>query len=232
MMPTLAARAAVLLVVATTGCREVYQDSFTGYSVRSNQRYYRGIGLTANGILPVDGDRGEAGVVNPGVLEYVFAAPEGPFARYYDLMLSLRDPPDAVRADVYALDAAARQDLAAGVAPGGRDYARALGRKLAGPINRAFAMTGGRFEGTAGVYWGMPVDLDRGIVLAPEERDGQHEMVNTIIRYQRVGLIVIHSSALQNLLIWDVSEVRGAFDEAAALDRGSLEAIAALHPIG
>jgi hypothetical protein len=42
---------------------------------------------------------------------------------------------------------------------------------------------------------------------------------------------VIHSSALQTMLAWDVSKVPGAFDYDAALDQPTIAAhIVALHP--
>lgn len=204
----------------------VYIDPITGYTVLANQRYYHG----AEDLLPASIDRGEAGDLNPAVLEYVFAAPEGPFARYYELVLALAERPSAVDVDLAALDAEARVGLPAGCILQGRDYARALGRKLARAIRRAMRLKGTDAEGSVGVRWGIPVDLDAGVPLLAYEQNGKDAMYTTIIRYSSAALIVVHSSAMARMLAWDVSGVPGAFDGRAALDPATVAGrIVALH---
>jgi hypothetical protein len=213
----------------------VFRDPDTGYSVgwrdeRSIRRW-----------PPEIGDRGEPGDVNPAIIEYIFAAPEGPFARYYDLVLSLADRPRAVNADLAALEAEARKELRKGDSPRGRDFARALGRKLARPICDAFRgpvswparyFTTGRFEGMAVVRWGVAVDVDDSISTPEYECDCNAKIYTTILRYQSVQLIVMHSSATRQVLAWDVSNIPGAFQWDAPLDQPTVAArIVALHPI-
>jgi hypothetical protein len=225
------------LLVMVAACpmaakRDIYTDTPTGYSVRFNQRHHRGIGMTSDGIAPKDGDRGEPGYIKLEVLEYIFASPESPFTRYYDLVLALDDRPKDVVADLKQLEAIARPRTKPGIALRGKHYARALARKLAKSINDALTSPGSAFQGTAGVYWGMSVDLDSEIPLIGDERDGEPYMRNTIIRYASVGLIVIHSSATQSMFVWDVSKVPGAFDRTnTTLDSATVaKHIVALHP--
>jgi hypothetical protein len=215
-------RRALAVLALLAGCREIYTDPATGFSVQYNQRHHRGVGLSLFGIVPFDGDRGEPGTLNPAVIEYVFGAAEGPFARYYDLVLRIPDKPPAVTKDLAAL----------GQFASGRDYARALGRRLAPYVNEAMAIPGSRFDGTAGVYWGLPADLDAGILLANYERDGWSEMRTTIVRYESVKVVVVHSSGMREMLAWDVSAVPGAFDRKAKLDYDTVAAkIVPLHPV-
>jgi hypothetical protein len=214
----------------------VYFDPTTKYWVSYNWRNSRGIGWALSSDGDSDGDRGEPGDVNPVVIEYIFSSPEGPFARYYDLLLTLADRPRVAEIDLATLDAEARRGLRTGTSPRGCDYARALGRKLARPIRDALRMkppnAGPRFEGTASVHWGIPVDLDAGIPLLEYERDGEAEMQTTVLRYQSVGLLVMRSSATRRLLVWDVSGVPGAFQWDAPLDQPTVAArIVALHPV-
>jgi len=226
--------ATVAALLALTACRRenlVYSDLATGYFVSSRDRHARGVGLDASGALRSDGDLGESGDLNASVIEYIFAAPEGPFARYYDLVLRLAVRPPGVAVDLAALEATAKTCIAAGATPSGRDYARALGRKLAHAINNALRAGGDRFGGTAGIHWGVPVDLHTGIVLADHEQDGETEMHTTLVRHASVGLVVVHSSARLPMLVWDVSEVPGAFESGTPLDFNMVAArIIALHP--
>lgn len=227
--------ATVVILIATAACPTnaslaslaavtIYSDQMTGYSVKSNWRYSRGLTL-------LEGELGEPGDVNPAVIEYIFSAPEGPFAHYYDLVLSLVHRPHVVDVDLAALHAEARKGLPQGDSPRGRDYARALGRKLAGPIRDALRAKG-PYAGNASVHWGIPVDLDSGIPLRRYECDGATETYTTIFRYQSVGLLLIHSSAMQQMLAWDVSELPGAFQWDAPLDQPAVAArIVALHPL-
>jgi hypothetical protein len=234
------ATVSILIALASCGCNIlfsniVFQDPETGYSV--SWRDERSI----RGWPPEIGDRGEAGDVNPAIIEYIFAAPEGPFTRYYDLMLSLADRPRIVNADLAALEAQARKELRKGDSPRGRDYARALGRRLARPIRDALRaprgwparyFTTGRFEGMAVVRWGVAVDIDDGIPTPEYECDYDAKTYTTILRYQSVQLIVMRSSATRQVLAWDVSNIPGAFQWDAPLDQPTVAArIVALHPI-
>lgn len=224
------------LLVLLVGCtalmakRDVYIDAPTGYSVRFNQRYHRGIGLSSDGVLPKDGDRGEPGEINPAILEYILASPESPFTRYYDLVLALDDKPKDVVEDLEQLEAIARPRTKPGIALRGKHYARALARKVGNYINAALATPAQDFPGTAGVYWGIAVDLEAGIPLLDAERADEPMMRNTILRFASVGLIVIHSSATETMFAWDVSKVPGAFDRNATLDSATVaKYIVALH---
>jgi len=202
----------------------VYHDAVTGDSVRANWLY------SPAPITP--GERGEPGDVNPAVIEYIVAAPEGPFARYYDLVLSLVNRPRVVDIELAALHDEAVKGLRTGDSPRGRDYARALGRRLARPIRDALRVRGGLYEGSASVHWGIPVDLDSGVPLLASESDDATQTYTTIFRYESAGLLIIHSSATQQMLAWDVSEVPGAFQWEAPLDQPALAArIVALHPL-
>lgn len=220
--------ATVAILIALAACRPgtVYLDPVTGYSVS----WSRSSGI--QGWVPQVGGRGEPGDVNPAVIEYIFAAPEGPFARYYDLVLSLTDRPRAVNADLAALDTEARKELHTGDSPRGRDYARALGRRLTRPIRDALRVKGTRFEGVAFVHWGIAVNLDDGTPLPEYECDPNAKTHTAILRYQSVQLIMIHSSAIRRTLAWDVSDIPGAFQRDALLDQPTVAArIVALHPL-
>jgi hypothetical protein len=222
-------------MVVLAACRAnnlflTYLDKSTGYWVGYNWRYNRGAAVS-----PWEGEQGEPGDVNPAVIEYLFAAPESPFTRYYDLVLGLPDRPSVIDADLTALAPEATKGLDGGASPRGRDYARALGRKLARPIRVALQLSGPRvglqFEGTASVHWGIPVDLDTGVPLLENEREGQDEMQTMILRYQSARLLVMRSSATYEVLVWDVSGVPDAFAGDAALDPSTVAAqIVALHP--
>lgn len=202
----------------------VYLDSVTGCSVSYDVSSPVG--------PPRNGDNGEHGPVNPALIEYIFAAPESPFARYYDLVLSLANRPEVVNADLASLDVEARTGIDAGASPRGRDYARALGRRLTGPILLALARDGVRFQGVATVRWGIPVDLDAGVPLVNDEAGAKTATEATILRYQHVALLVVHSNATWQMLTWDVSEVPGAFQWNAPLERATVAArIVALHPV-
>jgi len=224
------------LVVMLVACRPnnlflTYVDKPTGYWVGYNWRYNRG----AVSLSSLEGDQGEPGDVNPAVIEYMFAAPESPFTRYYDLVLGLPDRPSVIDADLTALAPEASKGSGSGASPRGRDYACALGRKLARPIRAALQLTGPRvgpqFKGTASVHWGIPVDLDAGVPLLEYERDGADEMQTMILRYQSAGLLVMRSDATRDVLVWDVSAVPDAFAGNAALDPSTVDAhIVALHP--
>jgi hypothetical protein len=202
----------------------VYLDPMTGSSVSYN------VGPPVG--RPRIGDNGESGPVNPALIEYIFAAPESPFARYYDLVLSLANRPDVVNADLAALDVEARREVDVGASPRGRDYARALGRNLIGPVLLALAREGALFQGVATVRWGIPVDLDAGVPLVEYESGVNTAIEATILRYQQVALLVVHSNATRQMLTWDVSEIPGAFQWNASLDRATVAArIVALHPV-
>lgn len=228
------AAVAFTIVLSLSACRPrntFYLDPATGYSVSSQYRYTRGIGVDASGMMGSDGDRGEPGELNASVIEHIFAAREGPFVRYYDLVLALADRPPVVAADLASLDAAVRAEIAVGASPSGRDYARGLGHKLASAINDALRTGDNQFRGTACVHWGIPIDLRAGIVLAPYERHGESENHITFVRYASVGLIVMHTSVRLPTLVWDLSEVPGAFAWNAQLDPATVAArIVALHP--
>lgn len=175
---------------------------------------------------------GEPGEVNPALITYIFTAPEGPFVRYYDLVLSLPGRSPTVNADLAALDVEARRGRAPGESPRARDYARALGRRLGPRIHDDLRSTNGRTGGAASVRWGVPVDLDAGIPRLGYECDPDAGTRATILRYQSLWLLVLHSSATRRLLAWDVSEVPGAFQWGARLDLPTVAAqIVALHPL-
>jgi len=223
-------RLLVALIVAT-GCaasngkaqgREVYKDTPTGFSVRFNERVELG-------------GKGEVGEIHPAVLEYILAAGEGPLAAYYDLILGLSSPPPRARDDLRALASDARQ-LAAGEAPTGRHYARALARRLAPDINRALAtpvqpgiLT---YEGTAGLWWGLPADLVANVLLRDYEKEHMGTALRTVVyRYASVDLVEVRSSGTPQVLTWDVSNISGAFDPKAKLEyAGVASRIVALHP--
>ena len=226
----------IVILIALTACGRniVFRDPVTGYSV--SWRLERSI----RGWPPEMGERGEPGDVNPAIIEYIFAAPEGPFARYYDLVLSLADRPPAVNADLAALESEARKELRKGASPRGRDYARALGRKLARPIRDTFRGPGwwvpflwtGRFEGMAVVRWGVAVDVDDGIPTPEYENDPNAKIYTSILRFQSVQVIVMRSSATRRVLAWDVSDIPGAFQWDAPLDQPTVAArIVTLHPL-
>jgi hypothetical protein len=199
----------------------VYVEPTTGYSVEANWRYNR-----AGNVWPLQfGDVAEPGPLNPRVIEFVFAADDSPVARYYDLMLSLPQRPPRVAADLAALRHEMGSAASASPAPTGRDYARALARKLAAHINGALG------AGSAGVLWGIPVDLDAGIPLLEYEHEGIRTMQTTLLRYESVGLLVMHSSAMQEVLVWDLGDLPGAFRASPPLDQATVDAhIVALHP--
>lgn len=202
----------------------VYLDPVTGCSVSYNASSPVG--------PPRDDDNGEPGPVNPALIEYLFAAPEGPFARYYDLVLSLADRPDVVRADLASLHVEARTGIDPSASPRGCDYARALGRRLAGPILLALTREGARFQGVATVRWGIPVDLDAGVPLVDDESGTKTAAEATFLRYQHAALLVIHSNATRQMLAWDVSEIPGAFQWDAPLEQATVATrIVALHPV-
>lgn len=250
-------RAGFVVLMAIAGCHfevfkhgnSVYFERANGYSVELNWRHSR-----AGTVFPVQfGDVGEPGALNAGVIEFVFAAADSPIARYYDLMLSLPHLPRVVDADLAAL----RSEMSSAASPRsltGRDYARALGRKLATPINVALGGTGNRVHlrarewllgalngglfragnrvtGTAGVLWGIPVDLDAGIPLVDyEQHEGIRTMQTTLLRYESVALLFMHSSATQDVLVWDLSDLPGAFQTSPVLDQATVAAhIVALH---
>jgi hypothetical protein len=207
--------AAVLITIVLTACQTaIYFDPVTGFPVSST------------------GDRGEPGEVNPAIVEYIITAPEGPFVRYYDLMLSLENRPQSVDADLAALDAEARRGRAPGDSPRGRDYARALGRKVAGQIHDTLRAKGTRSEGTVSLHWGISIDLDAGLPLQGQEHGSNAETHATILRYQSLWLFVLRSSATRQMLAWDVSELPGAFQWGAPLDKNAVAGrIVALHPL-
>jgi len=225
---------ALLAVVAcgATDLNTVYRDPATGYSVTAAPRRSRGAGEW----LSLYVDRGESGDVNPAIIEYIFAAPEGPFARYYDLVLALADRPRVVEVDLAELTPDARAGLGSRAPLRGRDYARALGRKLARPIRDAMrfrhALVGVTpLGGAAGIHWGIAVDLDAGIPLTAYERDGDTQMHVAMFRFESVGLIAVYSTATSHVLVWDVSHIPGAFAWTPALARATVDAaIVALHP--
>jgi hypothetical protein len=233
--------AIVALLIVLTACRPVtpnyelvsgargegvlvYRDPVTGCSVSYD------VGPPVG--PPRKGDNGEPGPVNPALIEYIFAAPESPFVRYYDLVLSQVNRPDVVNADLAGLDVEARRGVDAGASPRGRDYARALGRKLVDPILLALAREGARFQGVATVRWGIPVDLDAGVPRVEYESGVNTATEATILRYQQVALLVVHSNATRQMLTWDVSEIPGAFQWNPPLERATVAArIVALHPV-
>jgi len=185
--------ATFIVLMMLTACQPtIYFDPMTGYPVS----------WTVGSSEP-----GEPGEVNPAVIEYIITAPEGPFARYYDLVLSLSDRPPIVDADIAALDGEARRGHAPGESPRGRDYARALGRKLGPQIQDALRSRNTRSGGTASVYWGIPVDVDAGIPVLGFECDRGAGTRATISRYQSLWLLVLRSSATIQMLAWDVSEI-------------------------
>jgi len=210
--------AAVIILIVLTACQPtIYFDPVTGYPVS-----WTG---TRDGL-------GEPGEVNPAVIQYIMTAPESPLTRYYDLVLSLANRPRVVDADLAALDAEARRGRAPGEPLRGRDYARALGRKLARRIHDALRGQGTRSEGTASVHWGIPFDLDAGIPLLEEACGSNAETQVTILRYLSLGLLVLRSNATRHVLAWDVSEIPGAFRWGAPLDQATVAArIVALHPL-
>jgi hypothetical protein len=224
-------------LLAVTACKvtnlnTVYRDPTTGYTVTTGERRARG----ASEWIPIYVDRGEPGDVNPAIIEYIFAAPEGPFARYYDLALALKDRPRVVDVDLAELAPEAQVGLGPGARLQGRDYARALGRKLARPIRDAMrfrnVLVGAiPLAGAAGIHWGIPVDLDAGIPLTAYERGNDNEMHVAIFRFESVGLITLYSTATTRVLVWDVSQIHGAFTWSAPLSAAAVNAdIVPLHP--
>ena len=208
----------------------VYVERPSGYSVEQNWRYNR-----AGNLWPLQfGDVAEPGGLHPGVIEFVFAANNSPVARYYDLILSLPHRPRAVDDDL----AARRKEMDSAASTGrvlaGCDYARALARKLAAPINVALRSSGTFVTGsggTAGVLWGIPVDLDAGVPLVTYEREGIRTMQTTLLRYQSVGLLVVHSSATDHVQVWDLANLPAAFQADSELDQATIAArIVPLHP--
>jgi len=228
-------RAIILLTtLAVAGCstlRDVYRDPSTGFSVRDNERQRHGIGLSTFGLLGASGDRGEPGPLHPAVLEYVMAAEEGPLARYYHLLLQHSAPPERAMRDLAMLQSEATR-LAASEAVRGHHYARALAQRISRPVLRALAMPG-RYGGCAGVYWGVPADIEAGVLLPEYEYDEREEMRTVIQRYQGAEMVVVHSDALYDSLAWDLSAVPGAFDAGADLDFDTVAAtIVPLHAAG
>ena len=208
-----------------------YFEPASGYSVKRNWRHSR-----AGNVWPLQfGDVGEPGALNPGVIEFVFAAADSPITRYYDLVLSLSHRPRSVDADLAALRAQMATAASPTPAPAltGRDYARALGRKLAAPISDALGSAGIQVAGSAGVLWGMPVDLDAGIPLVDYEHEGVGTMQTTLLRYESVALLIMHSSATQDVRVWDLGDLPGAFQASPVLEQATVTAhIVALHPGG
>lgn len=236
--------ATVAVVIVLTACRPVIPDpefGFVGGVGRQGVLVYldpmTGCSVSYDVGPPVGpprkGDNGEPGPVNPALIEYIFAAPESPFVRYYDLVLSLANRPDIVNADLAALDVEARTGVDVNASPRGRDYARALGRKLVDPILIALAREGARFQGVATVRWGVPVDFDAGVPLVEYESGFNTATETTILRYQQAALLVVHSNATRQMLTWDVSDIPGAFQRDVPLDPSTVTArIVALHPVG
>ncbi len=218
---------AAVVAVALGGCTQVYKDSRTGFEVTSNAKVTLGPGFIN------DTSSAQRGPLHPAVIEYVIGAPEGPIARYYDVMLRLSKPPRVARADMAALEPDARA-LAAGGRVTGHHYARALGRRLVPHVNRALVAKPNAREisGTAGLRWGVPTDLDRGRVRDEYERiPGFTTMRTTLSRYETVQLVMMSSTGTETLYAWDMSAVPGAFGEDAALDYDTVAATAkALHP--
>lgn len=222
-----------LIACRMTNIYSVYQDPATGYSVNAAARHNRGGGEW----IPRYVDRGEPGELNPAIIESIFAAPDGPFARYYDIVLALTERPRVVDVDLAELAHDAR-GLEAGAPLRGSDYARALGRKLARPICDAMrfrnALVGVTpLAGTAEIHWGIPVDLDAGIPLTAYERENDNQMHVAMFRFESVGLITLYSTAMTHVLVWDVSHIPGAFTWATPLNPATVAAdIVALHPSG
>jgi hypothetical protein len=226
---------ALALWLLAIGCartgdgRVIYRDPVVaGFAVKHNEHMHA--------------KAGELGAIHPAVLEYVLASPEGPLAAYYDFVLALPDRPLPVTADLERLAGAAR--ALGGDQPTGEHYARALARMLAPHINRALSTPGGEpvqegpqsafrvFEGTAGLWWGVPVDLEAGTLLRDYERPLYEYALRTVVyRHASVSLVAIRSSGTAREYVWDVSEVPGAFDPSAELDHERVAAtIARLHP--
>jgi hypothetical protein len=119
----------------------------------------------------------------------------------------------------------------------GRDYARALARRLAPEINRALASLTKRPEipvpiwGTAGLWWGEPADLETNLLLENDERNLQETRFRTVIyRYASRQLVIVRSSGTVRELVWDLGAVPNAFDPHGALDYGTVATrIVALH---
>jgi hypothetical protein len=206
--------------------RIVYRDASTRYTVRANEA-----------ISLATPDEAEPGKIHRSVLEYVLAAPESPLTAYYDLVLGLADPPKRVRDDLQQL-ARSAASLANGKPPRGRDYARALARRLAPEINRALEMNRTsplqewKYLGTAGLWWGDATDLAANVLLKGYEREFRCTALRTVIyRYASKEIIRVLSTGTDRDLVWDVSNVPGAFDPAAVLDYDTVAArIVALHP--
>ena len=219
------------IIVALTGCtiasksRVVYREQATNFQVRHNE-----------GIL---GKRGEPGEIHPAVLEYVLSTAEGPLVAYYDLLLELPQAPVRAATDLRQFAPTAAQ-LAGNRSPAGKDYARAVARhvlpqlnvalkhgpqKSGKPIDGSLLSTnpspsfGGTFEGTAGLWWGLPADLDANVLLPEYAYDyGETALRTVIYRYASLGLVAIRSSGTTRVYIWDVSSVPNAFQPAAPLD--------------
>ena len=216
--------------------RIIYRDPQSGFSIKHSEQFL--------------GKRGEPGEVHPAVLEYVLANEASPLAAYYELVLAQPGAPPQAHVDlsVLAIDA---QRLAAGRRPRGLDYARALARRIAMSVNQALAHRSGKlekfqyansagsggswghgFEGTAALWWGVPVDLEARLFKRDYELDwGETSMRTVIYRYESLGLIVLRSSGTEQQYVWDVSAVPGAFDPRAKLDYDTVARQAiALHP--
>ena len=223
-----------LLVIALAACGGpkgleptgwvIYRDPASGYTVRYNESF--------------QSNEAETGTIHPAVLEYVLGAEEGPLAAYYDLALGLRSPPAAVKADLDTLAPDARK-LASGT-PHGKDFARALARKLAAPINQALAketkpstLIKYTFNGTAGLWWGPAADLERGVLLRDYERAELPGVAlrTVVLRHASIDVVEVVSSGTGRRYAWDVAGVPGAFDANATLDYATVAAhIIALHP--
>lgn len=199
----------------------LYTDQQSGFSVRYDVVIQRGADVSSyySRLSRGGGDRGEKGDLNPAVIEYVMTRPESPFTRYYDAALRIKKPPKSMVVDLQELRPVASQFASP---PRGADFARALARRLAGHIRDAT-----RRNGAATLFWGLPVDLDSGLIKLAFER-GSKTMRTTLFRYQSSGMVVLYESGSTKELAWDLSQVPGAFDSTADLsfDEVAQEALA------
>lgn len=219
----------VILCVAACNqakSRVVFRDANgTDFQVRHNE-----------GIL---GKRGEPGEIHPAILEYVLSTAESPLVAYYDLVLELREPPARVALDLRVLTREATQ-LADGKQPNASHFARALARRVIPHLNTALKhgpqrsgkildgsllgtnpspSVGITFEGTAGLWWGVPADLDANVLLREYEyRYGETALRTVVYRYASLGLVAVRSSGTTRECVWDVSAIPNAFEPSKPLD--------------
>lgn len=180
-------------------------------------------------LLAVDGI-GDAGAINPAVLEYMFAAPGSPVVRYFAAWLAEGgDQLDS--ADVRDLRRRATALATPGAAPSPTEYARAWSQPVIAPLNRVLAdPPTNTIAGAAEVWCCATVDPQAPrLIHAPEVF---RELGMVVVRNQgaRVVMIIWHDDLLGGTLTWDTSRLPRAYDATASLDLATVAAaILPLH---